>query len=65
MQFNVSVNPFQSLNYNAILRGREGKPEIAQRLRDAYITRLANTISTFMPIILDNPKNFNLLQEAF
>lgn len=65
MQFNVSVNPFQSLNYNAILRSREGKPEIAQRLRDAYITRLANTISTFMPIILDNPKNFNTISRCF
>ena len=65
VRFNLSFNPFQSLYYNSVLREREGKHEIAQKLREAYTTRMANTINTLLPILLEHPENFGINSRSF
>ena len=66
LQFNLSFNPFQSLYYNSVLKEREGKHEIAQKLREAYIIRMANVINTFLPLIEEEHyDNFNIIAISF
>ena len=66
VQFNLSFNPFQSLYYNSILKEREGKHEIAQKLREVYTTRMANAINTFIPLIEnEHYENFNIISRSF
>lgn len=65
VHFNLSFNPFQSLYYNSVLKEREGQHDVAQRLREAYTTRMANTISTLLPILMEHPERFGVISRSF
>ena len=65
MSINLSFNPFHSLYYNSVLKEREGKHEVAQKLREAYTTRMANVINTMLPILEEHPKNFDIISRSF
>lgn len=65
MSINLSFNPFHSLYYNSVLKEHEGKHEVAQKLREAYTTRMANVINTMLPILEEHPKNFDIISRSF
>lgn len=50
-QFNISFNPFHALNKKAVEMEKEGKTEIAEKLRQTYIKRMANAFYTLTPLI--------------
>lgn len=45
----VSINPFHSL-YQQYINLKDSNPEKAQKYRDLYVNRMANTLYTFSPL---------------
>lgn len=64
INFNVSFNPFHSINTRSIMLLKEGKSEEqAKKLRDLYTTRMANVLFTLTPLL--RYKEFRLLARSF
>ncbi|MBE7711684.1 MAG: hypothetical protein E7Z92_06045 [Cyanobacteria bacterium SIG31] len=58
-QINVSLNSFHAMHRKEVELRKENKTELADRIRDLYTTRMANTLFTFTPLI--KSKQLNLL----
>ena len=50
-QFNISLNPFHSLYTKSVAEKRAGNLEKAEKFRNLYTDRMANTIFTFTPLV--------------
>ena len=57
-QFNISFNPFHSLHSKEVERRKAGDNEVADKLRDLYTTRMANTIFTMTPMLKSEKFDF-------
>ena len=57
MEFNISTNPFHSLNHRALQHLKSGNYEKYEKFRDLYTTRMANVLFTFTPLIEEERLN--------
>ncbi len=57
-QINVSLNPFHAIHTKEIELRKQNKPELADKMRDYYTTRMANTLFTFTPLIKSKQLRF-------
>lgn len=51
VEFNLSANPFQSLNHRALQHLKSGNYEKYEKFRDLYTTRMAKVLFTLTPLI--------------
>ena len=56
---NISFNPFHSIYTKSIELEKAGKKEMAKKMHNIYIDRMANVLYTFTPLL--KYKNFNIL----
>lgn len=57
-QFNISLNPFHSMHRKELELRKENKTEAANKIRDLYISRVANAVYTFTPLIKNKKLSF-------
>ena len=62
-QINISINPFNWFNYNAVKSLKRNDENKAKILKNAYAKRMANVLFTFTPLL--NDKNFDVIVRAF